>query len=308
MARERIILDVDTGHDDAIAIALAAGLRDEIEITGLIASYGNTSRDNTLSNTLNVAEAIGITAPVFHGSAAPLIRERVSAEGFHGKNGLEGPVFPPRYIQEDKGNGILWALDTVRNNPGAITFVSVGPFTDLAVCLKADPDFAGRLKRIVVMGGSLGRGNVTSSAEFNIYADPEAAEIVFNCGAEVIMMGLDVTRQVLLTGAQYELILNEPETDYKRLFKAQMSFYIKSNMTHNHTMPVMHDPCTIAYLADPSIFRFEPHEIHVETKGNLTYGRTVADGAASEGKVKVGVRADPEKFWKLFMKAFRTLK
>ena len=305
---EKIIFDVDTGHDDAIAIAMAAGLKDEIEVLGLIATNGNVSLDRTLENTLNVAEAVGLKCPVFYGSAAPLIRERVAAGEFHGKSGLDGVSFEKRKYQECKGNGILWAIDTVLNNPGEITFVSVGPYTDLAICIKAHPDFAKSLKRIVLMGGSMGRGNATDSAEFNIWGDPEAAEIVFNCGAEVVAMPLDVTLKVVLDEDILEKIKCEKESDYKKLLLAQLDFYIKANLKNNKSMPHMHDPCTIAYLADSSMFTFEQRNVHVETKSMLTYGRTVTSDIDKDAKVFLAVDVDLERFWNVFFKAFSALK
>ena len=146
---KHIILDVDTGHDDAVAIALAAGLGDEITIDGLIATAGNQIREYTLENTLNLAEALEIEAPVFAGSTGPLLRDRVIAGNIHGKNGFEGPVFEKRKKKECMGNGIRWAVDHVISHPGEVTFVSVGPWTDLAVCLKSDERFASSLRPFI---------------------------------------------------------------------------------------------------------------------------------------------------------------
>lgn len=305
---EKIIFDVDTGHDDAIAIAMAAGLKDEIEILGLIATNGNVSLDRTLENTLNVAEAVGLECPVFYGSDKPLLRDKVAAGDFHGKSGLDGVTFSPRKKQECKGNGILWTIEKVLNNPGEITFVSVGPYTDLALCIKAHPDFAKSLKRIVLMGGSMGRGNATDSAEFNIWGDPEAAEIVFNSNVEVVTMPLDVTLKVVLDEKILEKIKSEKDSEYKKLILSQLDFYIKANLENNNSMPHMHDPCTIAYLADPSMFTFERRNVHVETKSMLTYGRTVTSKIDKDAKVFLAVDVDLERFWNVFFKAFRTLK
>ena len=301
---EKIILDVDTGQDDAVAIAMAAGLRDRLEIAGIIATMGNTTLENALENTLNIAEAAGLRCPVFKGSVKPLLRERAHSEDFHGPNGLTGPVFGKREYQEAKGNGILWAIEEVRKHPGEVTFVSVGPYTDLAVMIKADPAFAPSLKRIVVMGGSLGPGNATPSAEFNIFADPEAAEIVFNSGTEVVMLGLDVTNKVRLTKERAEELRKAPESRYKGIFFSQMEYYAEAYRKFDNDVPAMHDPCTIAYLADNACFSLEPYTIHVETKGDITVGRTVG---TKGGKVKVALGVDIERFWGLMSEAFRAL-
>lgn len=309
MEKRRIILDVDTGHDDAVAIALAKGLEDAITIDGLIACAGNQVREKTLENTLNLAEALGIEAPVFAGAPGPLVRKQVVAGTIHGKSGFDGPVFPPRKRQEAKGNGIIWAVEHVINNPGEITYVSVGPWTDLATCIKADERFAPSLKEIVLMGGAVDHpGNTTPSAEFNVYADPEAASIVMQCGAPITMMGLDVTLQVLLTDDVLDRVRKEPESNYKRIFLDSMGFYISSLIKATGNMPAMHDPCCIAYLADPEIFEFSYRPIVVETKGESTYGKTTGGVEDRNQNTKFGIKADTERFWALFFKAFKNLK
>ncbi len=309
MEKRRIILDVDTGHDDAVAIALAKGLEDAITIDGLIACAGNQVREKTLENTLNLAEALGLDAPVFAGASGPLVRKQVVAGTIHGKSGFDGPVFPPRKRQEAKGNGIIWAVEHVINNPGEITYVSVGPWTDLATCIKADERFAPSLKEIVLMGGAVDHpGNTTPSAEFNVYADPEAASIVMQCGAPITMMGLDVTLQVLLTDEVLDRVRKEPDTNYKRIFLDSMGFYIPSLIKATGNMPAMHDPCCIAYLADPEIFEFSYRPIVVETKGESTYGKTTGGVEDRNQNTKFGIKADTERFWALFFKAFRNLK
>ena len=304
----RVILDVDTGHDDAIAIAMAAGLKDRIRIEGLIATAGNQVRENTLENTLNLAEALEIDAPVFAGSSSPLLRDRVTAGNIHGKNGFEGPVFPPRQKQQCQGNGIRWAIDHVIANPGEITFVSVGPWTDLAVMLKSDERFAPALKEIVLMGGAVDHpGNVTESAEFNVFADPEAAEIVMKSGVPTTLFSLDVTLKLLLTDSVIEKVKKVENSRYKEIFLSSMAFYTASIMKSNGEMPAMHDPCTIAYLADPSIFTYSHRPITVETKGGYTYGKTTGGKENPQSPVKMGVEVDNDRFWSLFFEAVRRL-
>lgn len=304
----RIILDVDTGHDDAVAIAMAAGLKNRIKIDGLIACAGNQVRENTLENTLNLAEALEIEAPVFKGAAGPLLRDRVTAGNIHGKNGFEGPVFGPRQKKECQGNGITWAVNHVISNPGEITYVSVGPWTDLAICLKSDDRFASSLKEIVLMGGAVDHpGNVTESAEFNVFADPEAAEIVMKSGVPITVFSLDVTMKLLLTEEVLEKMKALPDTRYKEIFFASMGYYIPSLKRSNGMMPAMHDPCTIAYLADPSVFTYSYRPITVETKGSYTYGKTTGGIETPESTTKMGIEADSEKFWSLFFEAVRQL-
>lgn len=304
----RIIFDVDTGHDDAIAIAMAAGLREDVQIDGLIASFGNQDRVFTLENTLNLAEALELECPVYKGSVLPLLREKVVAGNIHGKNGFEGPVFPPRKKQECKGNGIRWAVDHVLANPGEITFVSVGPWTDLALCLKSDENFASSLKEIVLMGGAVEHmGNVTNSAEFNIFADPEAAEIVFKSGVPITFFPLDVTLKVLIDWEKINRVRDGKKSRYRDIFLASMDFYSKSIMAVNNEMPAMHDPCTIAYLSDPSIFKYVNRPVTVETKGGYTYGKTTGGKPDPKCNIRMAYDVDLNKFWNLFFKAVERL-
>lgn len=303
-----IILDVDTGHDDAVAIALAAGLKDEIVIDGLIATAGNQVREYTLENTLNLAEALEIEAPVYAGSVAPLLRERVTAGNIHGKNGFEGPVFGPRKKKECMGNGVKWAVEHVISHPGEVTFVSVGPWTDLAVCLKSDERFASSLKEIVLMGGAVDHpGNVTESAEFNVFADPEAAAIVLKSGVPTTVFALDVTLKLQLTEEILDKVRKLPDSRYKEIFLASMGYYVPSLLRAHGEMPAMHDPCTIAYLYDPSIFTYSYRQISVETKGDKTYGKTVGGKEDKNSNIKMGIEVDNDKFWALFFKAVENL-
>ncbi|MCR4675782.1 MAG: nucleoside hydrolase [Sphaerochaetaceae bacterium] len=303
---ERFIFDCDPGHDDAVALAMAKGLSEYFKLEAVIATFGNQTREKTLTNALNLVQALELDVPVYEGSTEPLLRERVVAANIHGENGLAGPVFPPCRIKS-AGNGIRYALDTVINNPGEITFVSVGPYTDLAVCIKSDPRFAKSLKRIIVMGGSTCGGNVTNTAEFNVYADPEAAKIVFDSGVEIYQFGLDTTLQVMLNEDILNRVRNSEETTYKKIFLASMEYYVKSCKEFIHDYPAMHDPCTIAFLADPSIFEFRKVRVAVDCKSQLNYGATVDLREAENKNVYKAVKADSEKFWNLFFKALERL-
>lgn len=304
---ERIIFDCDPGHDDAVALAMAKGLEDKIKVEMIIASHGNQTLDKTLVNALNLAQALELDAPVYQGSDYPLIRERVKAGYIHGENGLAGPVFPP-CVRKCQGNGIQAAIDLVVNNPGQISFVSTGPFTDLAVCLKADPRFAKSLKQIVLMGGSMFKGgNVTPAAEFNVYADPEAAQIVFNSGVEIVDFSLDVTLQIMLNDEIVKTVKSMKPTNYTKIFLASMENYVASCIKYIHDYPAMHDPCTIAFLADPSIFKFERRNVSVDTKSDVNYGNTVASFEDENSKTRIGVWADADKFWNLFYDCIKRL-
>jgi len=291
---KKIILDVDTGHDDAIAIEMAAGSSD-LEILGIVAVSGNQTLDKTLENTLNLCDSLGIKAPVFRGSEFPLIRQRVVAGKIHGETGFDGPVFGPRKKQAESQRGVDFIVNSVLEAPGEVYLVPTGPLTDIALAMRLDSRVASLVKGIVLMGGSLGKGNVTPSAEFNIYADPEAASIVFSSGAPIVMMGLDVTLSVVLDPPRIQQITSKPGKA-RSILKASMEFYTQSCLRYAGSYPAMHDPCTIAYLHDPSMFSVKPMRIEVETKGSLTYGRTVGI-EDSQSRTLVACKVDQQRFW-----------
>ena len=302
---EKIILDVDTGHDDMVAIVMASGL-EEIELMGLVAVAGNQVLERTLINTLHVCDLIGEKAPVFAGMDRPLVRPPLVAGDIHGKSGLDGPVFPPLQKQAEKEHGVHFIIDTVLAHPHEITLVPTGPLSDIALAIRLEPRLPKLVKKIVLMGGSLGKGNRTPHAEFNIFADPEAASIVFESGAPLVMMGLDVTLQVLLDeqrSAAYAKLTSKTAT----MFNASMAHYIEACRLHGSEYPAMHDPCCIAYIADPVIFTFEEHSIQVELKDQTTYGKTHALPVREDQGVLVGTGANSARFWPLLDRAFKNL-
>lgn len=304
---ERIIFDCDPGHDDAVALALLKTFEDKIKVEQIIASFGNQAVDKTLTNALNLVQALKLDCPVYYGSSAPLLRERVAAGYIHGENGLQGPVFPP-CTTECKGHGIRAAIDLVLNNPGEISFVSVGPFTDLAICIKAHPDFAKSLKRIVLMGGSMFKsGNVTPSAEFNIYADPEAASIVFSSGVDIVDFPLDVTTQVTINEDLLNRMKSGRDSEYKKIFLSSMFFYTKSCLEYIHDYPSMHDPCTVMYLAHPSLFEFSRRDVAVDTSNTLCYGKTVPMWPKSDSRTQIALNVDVTEFWNIFFDCLEKL-
>lgn len=303
---KRVILDVDTGLDDAAAIILAAGSK-SISLEGLVATAGNVSLDKTLENTLNVCEVVGIEAPVYSGSSRPLKRDRIHAGEFHGASGLDGPVFQPRKRQQgQKGSGIQFIIDTVMAHPHQITLVPVGPLTDIALAMQQEPGIISLVKEIVLMGGSFIGGNVTSDAEFNTYADPEAAQIVFSSKAPLVMFPLDCTTKVTLSPealARYKTFKGKSA----KLFCDCMDTYMEKYRKRGAGYPAMHDPLCIAYLTDPSIFSYERHEVSVELTDEASYGKTLRGKDCKEGGVLVAKMADTTRFWSLFDQALLQL-
>ncbi|AEV28885.1 Inosine-uridine nucleoside N-ribohydrolase [Sphaerochaeta pleomorpha str. Grapes] len=302
---ERVIMDVDTGLDDAVAIVLAAG-SEQIQIEGIVAVCGNMGLEYTLENTLNVCDLLDITAPVYKGADRPLLRDKVDAGEFHGKTGLDGPVFPPRKKQVTKGLGVQYIIDTVLANPNQINLVAVGPLTDIALAIRVEPKVALLAKRIVIMGGSFSRGNVTEFAEFNTYADPEAAQIVFTSGANLFLFPLDCTMQVRLSKerlASYHAMHKKAST----MVSACMDTYMYNYERFNQGLPVLHDPLCIAFLIDPTLFGLHRKEVTVELAEKKEYGRTLAGKDCTNGGVSVALQAKTEGFWALMDSALATL-
>mgnify|MGYP001111042336 CR=1 FL=1 len=304
--KEKIILDVDTGQDDMVAIVMASGL-DEIEVMGIVAVAGNQTLEKTLRNTLNVCQYIGETAPVYAGMDRPILREQVVGGDIHGESGLDGPVFPPLKRKAENLHGVQFIIDTVLAHPHEITLVPTGPLTDIAMAIRLEPRLPSLVKNIVLMGGSLGKGNRTLHAEFNIYADAEAAAIVFNSGSPIVMMGLDVTLKVQLDeaeAARYEKLTSATA----RMFCAGMARYRDACRLHGSEFPAMHDPCCIAYIADEALFTTVAHEVTVEVHDPETYGKTTGKVPSDDSRsILVGVDADVPGFWKLLDRSFTQL-
>ncbi len=304
---ERFILDCDTGQDDAIAILLANGA-DNLKLEGIVAVAGNARLEDTCENALKLCEDINYDVPVYKGCDSPLIRKQVVAEKIHGKGGYAGPTFNKKRVKQCAGDGIDFTIKTIMENPGEINLVAIGPLTDIAIIIKKEPRVIENVKKIIIMGGSLMEGNVTPTAEFNVYADPEAARIVFNSGAEIYMMGLDVTHQVQLGKKEFQRFKNEQRenpTRVREIFIDGMEFYTSTCVAANHEYPAMHDPCCIAYLMDPTMFEFVKRDIDVETKGELTYGKTVGNWPDENSKTHVAIKTDADKFFNMLSESLK---
>lgn len=300
---ERIIMDVDTGLDDMVAIMLAAG-SPELAIQGIIAAAGNQIIDKTLPNTLNVVQFLGKDIPVYAGSRGPLLRPQQTAGNIHGKDGLGDIPFPPRTKKAEPGYGVFFLIDTIMRHPGEITLVPTGPMTDIALAMRIEPRIIHAVKEIVFMGGSLSGGNITEWAEFNIYADPEAAKIVLSSGAPMVMLGLDATLQVQLTPQRLESLKQIPGKT-ARQFGLGMDFYMATCMKVIRECPAMHDPCAIAYLLKPELFGGENHVLDVETTDEQKRGEIIDKGVG--GMVKVITKVDADGFWPLLEQSLRNL-
>ena len=280
MARRKIIIDTDPGQDDAVAILLAFASPDELEVLGVTAVAGNVPLPLTQRNARIVCELAGhADTPVFAGSDRPLSRPLVTAEHVHGRTGLDGPTLPDPEMPLQQGHAVDFILDTLRREPaGTVTLVPIGPLTNIARAFRDAPDIMQRVQEVVLMGGAYFEvGNITPAAEFNVYVDPEAAEIVFRSGVPLTVMPLDVTHKALITADRVEAF-RQMGTRAGKLVAAWTDFFERFDKEkYGSEGAPLHDPCTIAYLLEPGLFSGRYINVEIETESELTRGMTVAD-------------------------------
>lgn len=307
MEKTKIILDCDPGHDDAVAIMLAAG-SPKIDLLGISVVAGNQTLGNTSRNALNVLQWIGADVPVYAGCGRPIVRDKMIAADIHGSTGLDGPVFPPTERSLMPEHSVNFIIKTLMASDGDITVVTTGPMTNLAMAIRMEPKIVDKIKRIVLMGGAYTNGNVTPAAEFNIIADAEAAHICFECGRPITMIGLDVTRKVLCYPAIVERMdkIKNPASD---LFVALMKHFCKAQKEcFGWEGGPLHDPVTIASIIDPELVTTKPMSAHVDLRSTDSYGRTNCDFFDYQKKPKnvdVAIDIDVERFWDIIEEGLR---
>ena len=276
----KIIIDTDPGQDDAFAIMLALGSPEDIDVLGIVAVAGNVPLALTQKNSRMICELAGRPdIKVFAGCDRPLKRKLVTAEHVHGKTGLDGPVLPDPVMPLQDQNGVDFIIETLRREPaGTVTLCPLGPLTNIAQAFLQAPDVVARVQEIVLMGGGCFEcGNITPAAEFNIYVDPEAAEIVFKCGAPLVVMPLDVTHKVLTTKPRVQA-LRDLGTEVGRVSADWADFFERFDMEkYGSEGGPLHDPTIVAFLIKPELFSGRVINVEIETQSELTLGMTVAD-------------------------------
>ena len=303
---KKIILDCDPGHDDAVAIMLASA-SSEIEILGITCVGGNSGLNNTVNNALKVCTLIERTdLQIYSGANKPIYYDLFTAEYVHGKTGLDkkgDPITVNSEYKVQKQNAIDFIIETCQSSSDQIYLCPTGPLTNIALSLKKDPSIKNKIKEIVFMGGAaMCLGNTTPSAEFNIYVDPHAANIVLDSGIPLTMMGLDVTHQVNVNRTIINSI-NENNNKSSKFFGELMEFYtiFHKKLYETEDTP-LHDPCVIAYLLEPNIFKGKLVNVIVEENSELTRGETVVDWLGvtkRKPNCMVMYHADDKKFFDL---------
>lgn len=295
----KLLIDCDPGVDDAIAILLAAGHPDA-EIVAITTVAGNQVIEKVTVNARRIASVAGLKdVPIAAGCAAPLIRDQVLAGEIHGESGLGGGEYVDPAVPVTDRHAVDLIIETVLADPGAVTLVPIGPLTNIAVALRREPRIVEAVAGVVLMGGSYTRGNTTPAAEFNIYADPEAAAAVFAAGWPVTMVGLDLTHQARATPELVSRIeqLDSPVGEF--VLRLLRNFDERMAELGWKTGPLaIHDACAVAYAIDPTLMPGAPARVEVETRSELTYGMTVTDFRMRRGPANAQVpqRLDAERF------------
>ena len=299
----KVLIDCDPGHDDAIAILLALA-SPELDVVGVTTVSGNQTLDKTTANAIRVLEHAGrADVPVAAGADRPLLRDRFVAAYVHGETGLDGPALPePRITAEPQH-----AIDFLAERLDGATLIAVGPLTNVALLLARYPD--ARPDRLVIMGGAIAEGNVTPAAEFNIWADPEAAARVFASGLDITMIGLDVTHKALMTREHAERLraAGRVGATVAELFDFFSQFHLRQYGSEDSPI---HDAVAVAHVLDPTLVETKHRHVAVDTQSELCRGRTVVDvwrRTQNAPNVHVGVGVDVERFLALLVERIATL-
>lgn len=280
MRPRRIIIDTDPGQDDAVAILLALASPEDLEVLAITAVAGNVPLELTSRNALMMVELAGRTdVPVHAGASRPMVRDLVTAEYVHGTTGIDGADLPDPITPLAEAHAVDAIIDLVMGSePGAVTLCPLGPLTNIGLALVREPRLAQRVGEIVLMGGGFFEGgNRTPAAEFNIYVDPHAADVVFRSGIPITMMPLDVTHKVLTLPRRVDRFA-ALGTPAGTAVHGMLDFFDRYDIEKYGTEGgPLHDPCVIAYLLDPGLFAGRRVNVQIETRSELTMGMTVID-------------------------------
>jgi len=300
-----IIIDCDPGHDDAVALLLAAG-NDAIDLRAITSVAGNCPLDLATINARRIAALAGLRVPIAAGAAGPRVGELVTAPDIHGETGLDGYDMTTGEAPLDPRSAVELMADTLEAAEEPVALVPTGPLTNIADLLEQRPEVRPKIREIVLMGGSTGRGNKTPLAEFNIWVDPEAAAVVFESGLPVTMIGLNLTHQARATPEVLERVRERPG-EAARAVAAWMQFFGSTyERIYGIFAPPVHDPCTVALLIDPDVMTLQETFVAIETEGRWSRGATVVDlngRFGQEPNARVAMELDAERFWDLVIEA-----
>lgn len=304
----RVIIDCDPGVDDAIALLLAFA-SPELDILAITTVAGNVPLRLTQLNARKICELAGRQVPVYAGCPRPLVRSLETAEYVHGATGLQGATLPDPQLPLQPQHAVDYLVETLMQADEPLTIAALGPLTNLAVAIVKEPRIVERIDRLVLMGGAAGAGNVTASAEFNIYVDPHAAHVVFTSGIPLTMIGLDVTHQVLTTEARLAAI-RSIDTPVAQAAAGMLKFYGEfDRQQFGMSDSPLHDPCVIAYLVQPDLFTVKSLPVEIELASPQSIGRTIVGHSINEQKNRANVAqsANSDAFYQLLTTRLETL-
>jgi pyrimidine-specific ribonucleoside hydrolase len=306
----KILIDCDPGHDDMMAILLACA-SPELELLGVTTVAGNQTGEKTHRNALRTLTLIGRTdIPVARGADKPLLRDPIVAPEIHGVSGLDGADLPEPGFHGLAEHAVDFLIRTVMESREPVTLVPTGPLTNVALALLKQPELARRLRRIVLMGGAVRDSNVTPAAEFNIYVDPEAAKVVFGCGAPIVMVGLDATNRARLSFQDIDELASW-NGRVSRVVAPLLVFFARANReVFGFDGAPLHDALAVAHLVRPEVIKTRKMNVVVETAGEFTRGRTVADVFGISRRppnAEVALEVDLPLFKELLFQAIRKL-
>jgi inosine-uridine nucleoside N-ribohydrolase len=304
-----LLLDCDPGHDDAVAILLALATP-HLRLLGITTVAGNAPLERVTENALRVlALANRPDVPVAPGAAAALNGQLHTAPHVHGESGLEGPALPPPLSEALDEPAVDFLARTLREHPERVTLVPTGPLTNIARLIADHPDVTARIAGICLMGGAIGEGNITPAAEFNIWADPEAADIVFRSGLPVTMIGLDVTHRSIVRETEWRGLAATGGRASRLVAGLLEYFQAFHERVYGWQGTPIHDAVAIAHVAHPGLVTTGRYAVAVELDGTLTRGRTVVDLRGVTGRpanVDVGIGIDRDRFWGILEPAIRS--
>jgi inosine-uridine nucleoside N-ribohydrolase len=298
-----VLIDCDPGHDDAMALLLALA-SPELDLLGVTTVYGNQTLEKTTANAIRILELVGRgDVAVAAGADRPLVRERFVAAYVHGESGLDGPVLAAPEARPVDQHAVDFIAERVLTAAQPVTLIPTGPLTNVALFLATHPEVASRLERIVLMGGSIAEGNVTPAAEFNVWADPEAARRVFTSGLDVTMIGLDVTHKALMTPEHAQRLGASGRVG--KVVAELWAFYHRFHReTYGFPGSPVHDAVAVAQVMRPELVETLERHVAIDCESQLCRGRTVVDlwrRTGNEPNSKVGVDIDAEMFLELLI-------
>ena len=307
MSKRKIIIDTDPGYDDACAIALAS-ITDKLEILGITSIAGNQTIEKVTNNALAIASYLNISAPVYQGASCPIVKPIEVATSVHGITGLDNVNLPPHNKVKEEKNAINFIIDSCLSND-KITLVTIGPLTNIALALKLCPEIKSHIELISIMGGSANIGNCTPAAEFNIYADPEAAHIVINSGVKIKLNTLDVTNLTILNDKIMERFEKIGTKSSKLFYECNRNYGNNMKKFFGIEYGSMHDSVAVATLIDESIVKYKKAKVEIDLSHGISYGRTNCNfrdlKAQKESNIEVSTEIDLDKFWNLVEELYK---